>query len=102
PTPPASTRVPYTTLFRSPSDAATIYGRGEQAHVPLLAGWNADEGKMMVLMSPQKPTSRSFAEQAQQRFGNQAAEFLKLYPAKTDEEAILSAEQLSSDDFIAY
>jgi len=85
-----------------PSDAATIYGRGEQAHVPLLAGWNADEGKMMVLMSPQKPTSRSFAEQAQQRFGNQAAEFLKLYPAKTDEEAILSAEQLSSDDFIAY
>jgi para-nitrobenzyl esterase len=85
-----------------PSDPETIYSRGEQAHVPLLAGWNADEGKMMVLTSSDKPTAKSFAEQAGQRFGEQAAEFLKLYPAKTDEEALLSAEQLSSDDFIAY
>jgi para-nitrobenzyl esterase len=83
-------------------DVRTIYEHGAQSHVPLLAGWNADEGKMSVLLAPQKPTAKSFAEQAQARFGDQAAEFLKLYPAATDQEALLSAEALEGDDFIAF
>lgn len=85
-----------------PTDVLSVYAKGVQSHVPLLAGWNADEGKMFVLMAPQKPTAKSFAEQAQGRFGDQAAEFLKLYPAATDQEAVLSAEALSGDDFIAF
>lgn len=85
-----------------PTDPETIYERGEQAHVPLLAGFNADEGKMFVLFSPQKPTAKSFAEQAEKRFGDQSAEFLKLYPASTDQEATTSAEALAGDDFIAF
>jgi para-nitrobenzyl esterase len=85
-----------------PSDARTIYTKHEQAHVPLLAGWNADEGKIGVLVAPQRPTAKSFAEMANARFGDEAAEFLKLYPAGTDKEALVSAEQLSGDDFIAY
>jgi len=88
--------------YSLPSDALTIYAQGAQSHVPLLAGWNADEGKMFVLMSPQKPTAKTFAEQAQARFGHHAPEFLKLYPAATDQEAVLSAEALAGDDFIAY
>lgn len=84
------------------SDAEIIYAQGEQAHVPLLAGWNADEDKGAVLLAPEKPTAKSFAANAEQRFGNQAAQFLKLYPAKTDAEAVASAEQLAGDDFIAY
>jgi len=79
-----------------------IYSQGAQSHVPLLAGWNADEGKMFVLFNPQKPTAKSFAEQAQSRFGDQEAEFLKLYPAATDQEAVLSAQALAGDDFIAF
>jgi para-nitrobenzyl esterase len=85
-----------------PEDPRAIYARGEQSHVPMLAGWNADEGKMLILFSPQKPTAKSFAEQAQTRFGDQSKQFLKLYPATTDAEALQSAEQLSSDDFIAF
>jgi para-nitrobenzyl esterase len=84
------------------SDVATIYAQGRQAHVRLLAGWNADEDKMSVLTSKEKPTAKSFAEQAKQRFGKDAARFLEVYPARTDEEAMLSAEQLADDDFIAY
>src|SRR5438105_652811 len=57
-----------------------IYGQGKQSHVPLLAGWNADEGKMFVLFNPQKPSPKSFADQAQTRFGDEAPQFLKLYP----------------------
>jgi len=82
--------------------AIATYAKGEQAHVPLLAGWNADEGKMQVLMNPQKPTAKSFTESAQKRFGDSAPEFLKLYPAGNDDEALVSTETLSGDDFIAY
>jgi para-nitrobenzyl esterase len=85
-----------------PADVETIFRQGAQSHVPLLAGWNADEGKISVLNAPQKPTAKSFAADARKRFGDQAGEFLKLYPASTDEEARLSAEQLSGDDFIAF
>ena len=85
-----------------PTDAISIYAKGQQARVPLLAGWNADEGKMQVLLNPQKTTAASFKEMAEKRFGENAAEFLKLYPASTDDEALVSAESLSGDDFIAF
>jgi len=84
------------------SDVETVYAQGKQSHVPLLAGWNADEGKMFILFNPQKPTVKSFSEQAHTRFGEDADQFLKLYPAANDQEAIQSAEALASDDFIAF
>ncbi len=84
------------------TDVRTIYEKGAQSHVPLLAGWNADENKMSVLLAPQRPTAKSFAEGVQARFGDQATAFLKLYPASTDQEALLSAEALAGDDFIAF
>lgn len=85
-----------------PTDVKAIFSRGEQSKVPLLAGWNADEGKMFVLMNPQKPTAKSFEEMAHARFGNAATQFLQLYPADTDQEALRSAEAYSGDDFIAF
>jgi para-nitrobenzyl esterase len=53
-------------------------------------------------MSPQKPTAASFKGMAEKRFGENAAEFLKLYPAANDDEALVSAETLSGDDFVAF
>jgi para-nitrobenzyl esterase len=93
---------PNTDGYYLATDALSIYTKGEQARVPLLAGWNADEGKAQVLLSPQKTTAASFAEMAQKRFGDQSPEFLKLYPAANDDEALVSAESLSGDDFIAF
>ncbi|MFZ0522279.1 MAG: carboxylesterase family protein [Candidatus Acidiferrales bacterium] len=84
------------------ADVRKIYEQGAQSRVPLLAGWNADENKMSILLAPQKPTAKSFAEKAQARFGDDAPEFLKLYPAATDQEALLSAEALAGGDFIAF
>ena len=85
-----------------PTDVVSIYAKGEQAKVPLLAGWNADEGKAQVLARPNKPTAASFKEMAEERFGANAAEFLRLYPAANDDQALVSAEALSGDDFIAF
>ena len=85
-----------------PSDVATFFAKGQQSHVPLLAGWNADEGKVMVLMNPQKTTAKSFSALAQAQFDGAAPEFLKLYPASTDAEAVRSAEDFAGDTFIAF
>jgi para-nitrobenzyl esterase len=85
-----------------PTDVRTIYENGAQSHVPLLAGWNANELDISVRLAPQQPTAKSFAAQAEARFDGDAPEFLRLYPAATDPEALLSAEALASDDFISF
>jgi para-nitrobenzyl esterase len=85
-----------------PSDVATIYAQGMQGQVPLLAGWNADEVRMNVLMAKQKPDAKSFTEQLRKEFGDKADTALKVYGASTDEEASPSAGDLASDQFIVY
>ncbi len=86
-------------LTESPND---VFAAGKQAHVPLLAGWNRDEVKMMILFNPKQPTAASFAEDAKARYGDASAEFLKLYPASTDVEALDSSYALASDNFIIF
>lgn len=85
-----------------PQSVASIYAAGQQAHVPLIAGWNADEVRAAIIMNPKKPTVASFTESAQKDYGDNSADFLKLYPANTDAEATISAGDLMSDRFIAY
>ena len=65
-------------------DVAAIYAAGKQARVPLLAGWNADEIRAGTVLSKQKPTLASFAEQTRKRFGDRADGILKAYAATTD------------------
>ena len=85
-----------------PEDPQNIYIEGKQAHVPLLAGWNADEMRMVTLLAPVKPTAHTFAEQLRKQYQDRADEAMKLYPASTDEQAIRSAGDLASDNFIVY
>ncbi|HEV2197591.1 MAG TPA: carboxylesterase family protein [Candidatus Acidoferrum sp.] len=83
-------------------DVATIFAEGQQSHVPLLAGWNAEEASWAVVYAKEKPTAQTFPEQLRTRFNDRAAEVLKLYPASTVEEARKSAIDLASDLFIVY
>jgi para-nitrobenzyl esterase len=85
-----------------PATPVSIYSQGQQSHVPLLAGWNADEVRIGVLMATPKPTAESFAARLRAVFGNQADRALTLYPASNDEEALRSAGDLASDQFIDY
>ena len=83
-----------------PTDIPSIYAQGKQSRIPLLAGWNADEIRMAVLMPKEKPNTKTFPERLRQEFEDRADEALKLYPAATDEEALRSAGDLASDNFI--
>jgi para-nitrobenzyl esterase len=68
------------------------YAAGKQAHVPLLAGWNADEGSFLA-MRGMTATHGLFKERS--------AAFLKFYPADSDTVALRSAIDYGSDNFIA-
>ena len=85
-----------------PESVADIFAKGEQSHVPLLAGWNKDEGSQAVLDQPEKPTPESLRVMAEKRFGPRAQEFLNVYAASNDAEALRVAEDFAGDAFIAY
>ncbi len=85
-----------------PRDVHTIYADGKQSHVPLLAGWNADEVRSGVVLAKEKPTASGFTERTRTQFGADAEAVLAAYPASSDAEALESAASLGSDLFIAY
>jgi para-nitrobenzyl esterase len=85
-----------------PDSVPALYAAGKQAHIPLLAGWNADEMRASVIFAKSKPTADSFAKQAQTDFGADAPKFLTAYPAATDADAITAAGDFAGDRFIAY
>jgi len=85
-----------------PRPVAEIYAAGEQAHVALLAGWNGDEGRGAITGSVNKFTAAGFRAQAAKDFPTRSEEFLKLYPAASEEEAVNSAADFAGDKFIAY
>jgi para-nitrobenzyl esterase len=84
-----------------PESVPAIFAAGKQNDAALIAGWNHDEGSFEIAYAPQKPTAVSFKAQAQKDFGDKADEFLKLYPADTDERAFRSAQDFAGDQFIA-
>ena len=78
------------------------FANGEQSHVPLLAGWNADEIRAGIVLADPRPTAASFTAQTRSRYGEHADAILSVYPASTDDEAIESAAALGSDMFIGF
>ena len=82
--------------------AYETFAAGRQAHVPLLAGWNADESRASVTLKPEKPTAQSFADDVRKRFDAQADAILTAYQPASDADAIESAASLASDTFIGH
>jgi para-nitrobenzyl esterase len=72
-----------------PQDIATIFTQGRQNDVPLIAGYNADEG---TTLAPQGANMKAlvFTMGVHQRYGDHADQMLKIYPAASDEEAVRS------------
>jgi len=79
-------------------DVTDTYAAGKQAHVPLIGGWNADEGNFFVRSGM---TVAQWKEMAPKLFKERGDEFLKLYPAEDDAQAMRAAIDFGSDQFIA-
>ena len=85
-----------------PESAPEIYEDGKQAHVPLLAGWNANEVGPQMIFGDGEATAARYKEWARKHYGDKADLLLQAYPAANDAQAKESAGALASDLFIAY
>ncbi len=85
-----------------PESVAAIFAAGKQAQVPLLAGWNLDEGSYRSFFGKQAATIGNYRSIARTRFGDRADGFLKVYAAGNDQEAKRAASDFAGDQFIAY
>ncbi|GAB3032547.1 carboxylesterase/lipase family protein [Spirosoma pulveris] len=79
-----------------------IFAAGEQAHVPLLVGWNSEEMNYRAVMGQEKPTPENYANALKKLYNDKADEVQKLYPGSTEAEILESATALASDRFLAY
>ncbi|HEY2545906.1 MAG TPA: carboxylesterase/lipase family protein [Candidatus Acidoferrum sp.] len=85
-----------------PESPLSIYAKGNQARVPLLAGWNHDEGNYHAFFGPDPANKENYAKKISQTFGEKAPEAMKAFPGETDEQAKSSADQLATANFIGY
>lgn len=85
-----------------PKSPTAIFEAGEQAHVPLLVGWNSEESNYRAILGQNKPTVENYTTAVQKLYGDGAAGILKVYNATTDEAVEQVATNLASDRFIAF
>jgi len=75
-----------------------VFAAGEQQALPLLTGWNRDEGTTF----PPAKSASAFRDQLAERFGARAAEALRLYPADDEAQARASSLDFIGDDLFAW
>jgi para-nitrobenzyl esterase len=99
-----------------PESPVEIFAAGKQNDVPLMAGWNHDEGgsgKANIVVTPTGGSSAAPAadapsdltrlhETAEKDFGARSGEFLTAFPATTDAEALERLQQYATEKFIGY
>ena len=99
-----------------PQSPGAIFAAGKQNDVPMIAGWNHDEGgngKAATVITPTGGSSAApsanqpgdmdrLKQLAQTDFGAHASEFLQAFPATTDAEALTRIQQYDTDRFIAF
>lgn len=85
-----------------PKSPLEIYAAGEQAHVPLLVGWNSEENGFKSILGADEPTVTNYTKALQNRYGDRAPGLLKAYPVFSEADVVPMATRLASDQFIAY
>ncbi len=81
-----------------PKDVHTIFSEGKQNDVPLLTGYNRDEG----FVFGETMTAEQFRTDANTKYGDLAEEFLKAFPATDDAVAKQSQKNFFRDMAFAW
>jgi para-nitrobenzyl esterase len=77
-----------------PEDESLTFAKGRQNAVDVLIGSNKDEGSFVL----RGPTAEQWTMRVRQRWGDLADDYLKLYPAGSDDQAAKSSEAAFSDE----
>ena len=83
--------------------ADEVFEKGQQAQVPLLAGWNSLEGHPAQVLQGQAPTLQNYKNALKAQFGDMTDEIFEAYGITTDED-VLSQKglDLASDLFTGF
>src|SRR3546814_4733384 len=74
-----------------PRQLVDTFDRGEQARVPLIAGFNSGEIRSLRFLLPPKPASAAeYEAKIRTGYGDLADTFLKFYPAASLDESMLA------------
>lgn len=74
-----------------PRQIVDAFERGEQAKVPILAGFNEGEIRSLRILAPPVPKeSATYESTIRNRYGELAPRFLQLYPSSNLEQSILA------------
>ena len=75
-----------------PDQLVDIFERGEQAHVPLIAGFNSGEIRSLQVLMPDLPAStQAYESEIRSRHADLAKRFLELYPSHDLRESMLAS-----------
>jgi len=80
-----------------PQSPAALIANGRHSDVPLLAGWNKDEGFSFPL-----PADRAYEDIVREMFGSRASVVLEAYPSGDAATAVESIRALAGDARIAH
>ncbi len=74
-----------------PRQLADVFDRGDQAPVPVLAGYNEGEVRSLPILLPPAPAdAQTYRREIRARYGDLADAFLNLYPADDIRESMLA------------
>lgn len=75
-----------------PRQLVDSFDRGEQARVPILAGFNSGETRSLRVLLPAAPSGPAEYEHlVRTAYGDQADRFLQIYPSSSIDESMLAA-----------
>ena len=73
-----------------PRQLVDTFDAGEQARVPILAGFNSGEIRSLRVLAPPPPAdAAAYEKEIRARYGDLADDFLKLYPSSDMPESVL-------------
>jgi len=75
---------------------------GKQAHVPLLAGWNSEEGSWHSILGSDPPTPEHYAAAIGGLYGADSGRVLAAFPGQDSDQVKASATLLAGARYTAY
>jgi para-nitrobenzyl esterase len=85
-----------------PESVPAIFSAGKENKVPLLAGWNHDEGGEFETAANDSPPLARLRAAAKENFPGREKEFLQLYSGGTDAEAARALMDFNGESVIAW
>jgi len=83
--------------------ADDVFKKGEQAQVPLLVGWNSQEGTPASVLRNQEPTLENYKKAMTATFGDMTDEIFEAYGLKTDADLFsIKSLNLAGDLFTGF